>query len=79
MLPRNYLRMVHSDQSSHRPNSHALHLMKRVFALVEEQMEMFTAGIKEESSVFHLRLMPANALPLLQLKVWSFRQVKITN
>jgi len=51
--------------------------MKKVSVLVEEQMEMFTAGIREESSVFHLKLMLANALPLLQLKAWSFRQVKI--
>ena len=79
MRPRNCSRMVHLDRSLLKLNSHAQHLMKKVSALVEEQMEIFTAGIREESLVFLSRLMLANALPLLQLKVWLSQQVKTTS
>jgi hypothetical protein len=51
MQVRNYIKMVHSDQNSHRLNSIALFSTKMVFAIQVVQMVVFTFGIKSKISV----------------------------
>jgi hypothetical protein len=76
MLVKNFSKMVHSDQNSHKLNSTVLLLMRMVSATLVVLMVESMFGIKSKILELFLKLMPVKSHLLPVLKVSLYPQVK---